>query len=100
IKYSKDRDKLRKATSSDERFKKVERQAADLINIVTGTKVKYIKKEEDVNMCLAVEESEIIGVIIADKKRGIPQESTKQYIMEEYQKKEEEAEEYLKMYWK
>lgn len=104
IKYSKDKMKLGKMINNDERFKNVERQAADVINVVTGTKIKYSGKGEKVNMCLAIqemrEESSIIGAILVDKKRGIAKEDTKQYIMEEYQKSEEEAEALLEEYWK
>ena len=77
IKYSKDKMKLGKMIDSDERFKNVERQAADVINVVTGTKIKYSGKGEKVNMCLAIEETEIVGAILVDKKRGIAKEDTK-----------------------
>lgn len=100
IKYSKDRKKLMEVTRNDERFKNVERQAADVISVATGTKIKYAEREEKVNMCPAIEESEIVGVIHADKKRGIAREDTKQYIMEEYQKTEEESEALIRTYWK
>ena len=73
---------------------------ADVINVVTGTKIKYSGKGERVNMCLAIEETEIVGAILVDKKRGRAKEDTKQYIMEEYQKSEEEAEALLEEYWK
>ena len=71
-----------------------------MINAVTGTRIKYLGKEEEVNMCLAIQELEISGAILVDKKRGIAKEDTKKYIMEEYQKSEEEADELLKEYWK
>ncbi|MDE6052558.1 MAG: Rpn family recombination-promoting nuclease/putative transposase [Lachnospiraceae bacterium] len=100
IKYSKDRKKLMEVTRNDERFKNVERQAADVISVATGTKIKYAGREEKVNMCPAIEESEIVGVILFSKKRGISEAEAKQYIMEEYQKSEEEAEELIIMYWK
>ena len=104
IKYSKDGNMLKKKVTADERFKNVERQAVDIINAVTSSKVKYKANEEVIDMCVAIQEiredGAIEGVIIPDKKRGIPWESTKQYIMEEYQKSEEEADEFLKMYWK
>ena len=45
-------------------------------------------------------EGEIIGVIRADKRNGIPQESTRRYIMEEYKKSEEEIDELMRKYWK
>lgn len=100
IKYSKDGKKLEEVIGSDERFQYVERQAADVIGAVTGTKIKYSGKEEKVNMCLAIEELEIDAIIRAYKKLGISQADAKQYIMEEYQKSEEEAEKFLETYWK
>ena len=92
IKYSKDKMKLGKMINNDERVKNVERQAADVINVVTGTKIKYSGKGERVNMCLAIEETEIVGAIRACQRMSLSQENAKQYIMEEYQKSEEEAE--------
>ena len=71
-----------------------------MINAVTGTRIKYLGKEEEVNMCLAIQELEISGAILAYKKIGVSQEDTKQYIIEEYQKSEEETDELLKEYWK
>ena len=92
IKYSSDGRKLRDAVNSDERFKSVERQAVDVINAVTNSKVRYSEGEEKVNMCTAIQEireegrleGEIIGIIRADKRRKIPQEDTRRYLMEEY----------------
>lgn len=100
IKYSQNGKKLGEMIGSDKRFESVERQAADVINAVTGTKIKHLGKEEKVNMCLAIQELEISGAILAYKKIGVSQEDTKQYIMEEYQKSEEEAEKLLEEYWK
>ena len=97
MKYSKDKEKLREVIGNDGRFKNLERQAADVISAVSGTTgIRYSGKEEKVNMCLAVEEMVIEGVIQADQKRGIPIENTKQYIMEEYDKSEEEAEKLIR----
>ncbi len=94
----------------------MERQAADVINTVTGSKIRYSEKEEMIDMCLAIQEireegiekgraegrieGEIIGVIRSNKKWGVPQEETRQYIMEEYHKSVEEIEEYITTYWK
>ncbi len=97
MKYSKDKEKLREAIGNDGRFKNLELQTADVISAVSGTtRIRYSGKEEKVNMCLAVEEMMIEGVIHADQKRGIPIENTKQYIMEEYDKGEEEAEKLIR----
>jgi len=56
IKYSKDKNKLGEILSTDDRFKSVERQAVDLINIVTSSKIKYSEGKETVDMCLAIEQ--------------------------------------------
>ncbi len=116
IKYSSDGKKLRAAVNSDERFKSVERQAVDVINAVTSSKVRYSEGEEKVDMCIAIQEikeegrvegraegrleGEIIGIIRADKRHKIPQEDTRRYLIEEYQKSEEEVDELMDEYWK
>ena len=94
--------------NADERFKSVERQAVDVINAVTSSKVKYSKGEEKIDMCAAIQEireegrleGEIIGIIRADMRHKILQDDTRRYIMEEYQKSEEEADELIREYWK
>ncbi len=108
IKYSSDGKKLRATVNSDERFKSVERQAVDVINAVTSSKVRYSEGEEKVDMCIAIQEikeegrveGEIIGIIRADKRHKIPQEDTRRYLIEEYQKSEEEVDELMDKYWK
>ncbi len=108
IKYSSDGQRLATEVSADERFKSVERQAVEVINAVTGSKVKYPKRKEEVDMCAAIQEireegrleGEIIGVIRSDKRRGVSKENTVQYLMEEYQKSEAEADDLIRLYWK
>ena len=104
IKYSSDGKKLKEAVNADERFKKVERQAVDVINVTTNSKIKYSQKEEAVDMCIAIqeirEEGELIGVIRTYKKMKVSLEDAKKYIMEEYKKSETETDELLKEYWK
>lgn len=112
IKYSSNGKKLREAVNADERFKSVERQAVDVINAVTSSKVRYSEGEEKIDMCIAIQEikeegrlegrleGEIIGIIRSDRRHKIPQEDTRRYLMEEYQKSEEEADELIKEYWK
>lgn len=41
MKYSKDKKKLKEVVGSDGRFQNLERQAADVISAVTGTKIRY-----------------------------------------------------------
>ena len=112
IKYSSDGKKLKDMVSADERFKSVERQAVDVINAVTNSKVRYSEGEEKIDMCVAIQEireegrlegrleGELIGIIRADKRHKIPKEDTRRYIMDEYQKSEEEADELIRQYWK
>lgn len=96
MKYSKDKEKLKEVIQGDGRFQDLERQAADVISAVTGAKIKYSGKEEKVNMCLAVEEMVIEDVIRAFRKFHISHEEIVQYIMEEYDRSEEEAEKLIR----
>jgi len=72
IKYSKDKKKLDKIIENDSNFQSVERQAAEVINVVTGSKLSYPEGKGAVNMCLAIqqmrEESKIEGAILMCKK--------------------------------
>ena len=54
IKYSKDKAKLDEIIERDSNFQSVERQAAEVINVVTGSKLKYPEGKGDVNMCQAI----------------------------------------------
>ena len=68
IKYSKDKAKLDEIIERDSNFQSVERQAAEVINVVTGSQLKYPEGKGDVNMCQAIqqmrEESKIEGAIL------------------------------------
>ena len=67
IKYSKDKKTLNKVVKKDIKFQSMEKQAAEVINVITGSKLKYPEGKGEVNMCLAIqqmrEESEIKGAI-------------------------------------
>lgn len=54
IKYSKDKERLHKMIQNDKRFKNVERQAATVMSIVTGTKFEVEEEEDEVDMCEAI----------------------------------------------
>ena len=55
IKYSEDREKLMEIMESDrERFETLEREAADVIEAVTNSGLKYKKGSETVNTCKAI----------------------------------------------
>lgn len=116
IKYSSDGKKLKAAVDNDERFQSVERQAVDVINVVTGSKVSYPKGEEAVNVCLALQEikaegrqegrqegrleGRLEGQILAYKKLNVPRQDAMRYLMDDYQKDEKEAETLIEKYWK
>lgn len=66
LKYAKDKEKLEAILKKNEkRFQEVERRAADVIEAITNTGLKYDEKEASVNMCQAIlemrMESEMIG---------------------------------------
>ena len=66
IKYAKDKERLREVLESNEqRFREVERRAADVIRVITNSDLKYDEKELRVDACQAIkemrEESERIG---------------------------------------
>lgn len=107
IKYSSDGEKLDKIISTDDKFKKVSRQAVEVLNAVTNSELKYPNGEEEIDMCLAIqkmkEESEnlgkIIGFIQASKGFGKTQEETIKYILTQFKIETEQAIEYVNEYW-
>ncbi|MDE6896194.1 MAG: transposase, partial [Lachnospiraceae bacterium] len=57
IKYSKDKENLsRVLTANEERFREVERRAADVIEAITNSGIKYKKEDEVVNVCQAIQD--------------------------------------------
>ena len=107
IKYSKDKAKLDEIIETDSNFQNVERQAADVINVVTGSKLKYPEGKGDVNMCLAIqqmrEESELIGqikgAVLMCKNLGVSLTDTIKQIAEMFHLSESESNETVKQYW-
>ena len=51
IKYSRDKEKLNQIIGEDPKFQSVERQTVDVINVVTGSKLKYPEGKGDVIWC-------------------------------------------------
>lgn len=112
IKYSTDSQKLKEKISTDKRFQSVERQAVDVINAVTGSKVKYSGRKEAVDVCIAIQEireegrqegwqqGRIEGIILAYKEMGHSQEEVKSYLTMKCEKNDEEAACLIKKYWK
>jgi len=57
IKYSKDKENLsRVLAANEERFREVERRAADVIEAITNSGMKYNEKEKVVDVCQAIQE--------------------------------------------
>jgi len=103
IKYSKDKAKLDEIIERDSKFQSVERQAAEVINVVTGSRLKYPEGKGVVNMCLAIkqmrEESKIEGAVETYKDLGISLVETIKRIAERFQLSESESSEVVKQYW-
>ena len=103
IKYSKDKQTLNNIVKEDLRFQSMERQAADVINVVTGSKLKYPEGKGAVNMCLAIqqmrEESKIEGAVETYRDLGISLAETIKRIAERFQLSENESSEMVKQYW-
>ncbi len=107
IKYSKDKAKLDEIMERDSNFQSMERQAAEVINVVTGSKLKYPEGKGSVNMCLAIqqmrEESELIGQIKGAvsmcKDLGLSMADTIKRIAEKFNLSEKESSDAVKQYW-
>lgn len=57
IKYSKDKENLSRILRANEkRFREVERRAADVIEAITNSGIKYDKSKEAVDVCQAIQE--------------------------------------------
>ena len=57
VKYSKDKENLSRVLAANEkRFREVERRAADVIEVITNTGIKYDESKEAVDVCQAIQE--------------------------------------------
>ena len=56
IKYSRDKEKLMQHTRENSQFSQMNPDTAELINLVTDSKLKLTVKEGKVDMCLAIRE--------------------------------------------
>ena len=57
-----DKKELRDLTSSDERFRRVERDAFHVLNEATDSKLKMIVKEGKIDVCTAIKEIREEGI--------------------------------------
>lgn len=103
IKYSKNKNKLLEIAQEDPDFLSMDRQAAEVINVTTNSKLKYPEEKEKIDMCLALEEmrmdSKIEGAVKAYKEVGFSLQETVQRIVENYNFSMQRAEEEVKKYW-
>ena len=103
IKYSKNKNKLMEIAQEDPDFLSMDRQAAEVINVTTNSKLKYPEGKEKIDMCLALEEmrmdSKIEGAVKAYKEVGFSLQETVQRIVENYNFSMQRAEEEVKKYW-
>ena len=102
IKYSKDKNKLLEIAQEDPDFLSMDRQAAEVINVTTNSKLKYPEGKEKIDMCLALEEmrmdSKIEGAVKAYKEVGFSLQETVQRIVVNYNFSMQRAEEEVKKY--
>lgn len=56
IKYSKDKEKLQKLVKNDDSFSHMNQKAVQVINAITNSKIKTAEVEEEIDMCLAIDE--------------------------------------------
>ena len=56
IKYSSDKKKLKEIVNKDDVYKNISRRTANMINIVTGSKLVIDNRKEKVDMCKAIQE--------------------------------------------
>lgn len=108
IKYSKDKNKLQEVTQTDKSFQSLDRQAAEVINVTTNSKLKYPEGKEKIDMCLALEEmrmdsrieGKIEGAVETCRNFNMTLEKTIQYISDHFTISIQQAEEEVKKYWK
>ena len=107
IKYSKDKNKLQKVTQADESFQNLDRQAAEVINVTTNSKLKYPEGKEKIDMCLALEEMRMDskregireGAVETYQEVGISLQETSRRVSVKFNLPLQRAEEEVKKYW-
>ena len=115
IKYSKDKNALNRVVHEQERFKSVERDAVEIMNVATHSNMRIDEGKESVDVGIAIKEireegklegrlegkieGRREGAITFAQKMGADRENVKKSIMEVFDKNEEEAEELMKQYW-
>lgn len=111
IKYSRDKTKLQEVTQANEGFKSLDRQAAEVINVTTNSRLKYPEGKERIDMCVAIEEmrmdsriegrieGKIEGSVRTYKEVGFSLQETIKRIADNYTLSLQEAEKKVMKYW-
>lgn len=111
IKHSKDKARLQEVTQADPAFKSLDRQAAEVINVTTNSKLKYPEGKERIDMCAAIEqmrndsrlegiiEGKIEGAVETCKEFNVPLQETIRHIAEKFGFSMQQAEEEVNKYW-
>ena len=67
LKYSRSKDKLNEIVHTDPIYRRLDRESAEVINIVTGSNLSIEQGKESIDMCQAIEEmraeSEAKGIL-------------------------------------
>ena len=108
IKYSKDKKKLQAVTEKNKNFRSLERQAAEVIRVITNSKLKYQKGQGAVDMCAALEEmkmdsrieGEIKGSVETYREVDFSIQETVKRIAEKFSFSLQKSEEEVRKYWK
>ncbi len=105
IKYANDKEMLDKILITEQRFKSLERSAAEIINVATNSKIKFEQGKETVDMCLAIqemrEEGRIEGIkaFIQDKAEdGVAENIIIAKLQRHFALDEETAQKYYRTY--
>lgn len=95
IKYSKDKNKLIEVLNNDSIFQDIDRETAELIRDVTGTSFNLNESEDNVNMCVAInqmiQEEKILEAIEIYREYG----ESDEYIINKLMSKFKVAREYI-----
>ena len=76
VKYSEDKDKLQAIVEHDKGFQSIARETAEVIKAVTGTEIRINAGEESINMCKAIQDIRLEGLMegrMEGRREGIEQ---------------------------
>ena len=78
LKYSRSKDKLNEIVHTDPIYRRLDRESAEVINIVTGSRLSIEQGKENIDMCQAIEEMRaeerakgILETLVSLFKKGI-----------------------------